>query len=126
MVKAQEVSSRDRVEGDQRRRQELQSAARMLYVLLRPTHQLLLPLPHDGFSLRSSLDTSHSKNVKKEITSKCGMGSFSTNWPPLVTQQHQSMLGAVMGVEWRRSQYTHEVVLLSVVRWLGHVPYLGA
>lgn len=58
LVKAQEASSRDRVKGGQRRRQEWQSAARILYVLLRPGCQLLLPLPHDGFALCSTLDTS--------------------------------------------------------------------
>lgn len=74
----------------------MQSAARMLYVLLRSTCQLLLPLPHDGFALGSSLDTLHSKSIEREITSKDGVGSFSTNWAPLVTQQHQLMLRAMV------------------------------
>lgn len=72
MVKAQEASSRDRVKGGQRRRQELQSAAGMLYVLLRPGCQLLLPLPHDGFALGSSLDSSHSRSFEREIMSRSG------------------------------------------------------
>lgn len=123
MVKAQEASSRDRVKGGQRRRQELQSAARILYVLLRPSCQLLLPLPHDGFALCSALDTLHSKSIGREITPRSGVGGCSTNWPPLVTQQHQWAPSAVVGVERRRWEHACEVVLLAVV---GQVPCFGA
>lgn len=125
MVKAQEASSRDRVKGGQRRRQEWQPAARILYVLLRPGCQLLLPLPHDGFALCSALDTLHSKSTGREITPKSGVGgcSCSTNYPPLVTQQHQWAPSAVVGVERRRWEHAREVVLLAVV---GQVPCFGA
>lgn len=54
-----------KVKGGQRRRQELQAAVWMLYVLLRAPCQLLLPLPGDG----SPLGSSQGKNTGKGIPS---------------------------------------------------------
>lgn len=54
--------------------------------------------------------------------SKPGMGSYSTNWPPPATQQHHSMLSAVVGAEHRRERHACEVWLLAVVGQFKQVP----
>lgn len=65
LAKAREGSSEAGVKGGRRRRQELQAAVWMLYVLLRAPCQLLLPLPADGLALSSS----QRKNIGKGIAS---------------------------------------------------------
>lgn len=80
LVKAQEGWSRAGVKGGQRRRQELQAAVWMLYVLLRAPCQLLLPLPGDGLALGSS----HTKTSGKGLH-PTWHGNWSTNWAPLTS-----------------------------------------